>query len=187
MSVEANLTLGRRGFWLSASIRGGLVILAMVMPGSGWGADTLTPSQPTQAGMVRLFQGARQGDLALLKAAVAAGADVNCRGTNGLTPLLQTVSAATAPFEPERRHCVAFLLERGAEVDAKDSDGRTALIYAVRAGDLETVRMLVDAGAVIKRRDRFHMTAMLYAAKGRQREMVIYLGQTLKIQQKAAF
>lgn len=187
MSVEADRALGRRGCWLSASIRGGLVILAMVMPGSGWGADPLAHSQPAQNAMTKLLQGARKADLELVKAAVAEGADVNGRGTNGLTPLLQTVSAETAPLEPERRQCVAFLLELGAKVDAKDNDGRTALILATRAGDLETVRMLVEAGAAIKRRDRFHKTAVLYAAQGKHREILLYLGGVLKVQTGAAW
>lgn len=121
-----------------------------------------------------------------MKAGIAEGANVNCRGTNGLTPLLQTIFGATSPLEAGRRQCVAFLLERGAEVDAKDSDGRTALIYATRAGDLQTVQLLVEGGTFIKRRDRFHKTALLYAAEGGHREILIHLGQTLKVQNKAS-
>lgn len=121
-----------------------------------------------------------------MKAAIAEGANVNGRGANGLTPLLQTLSGATAPIAASRRQCLAFLLERGAEVDAKDSDGRTTLIYATRAGDLETVRLLATAGAFIIMRDRFHKTAQLYAAEDSHREILIYLGQTLRVQQKAS-
>jgi ankyrin repeat protein len=160
-----------------------LAALAMAVTGSAWGAENLTPSLPAQGVVGKLLQAARQGDLLLVKAAIAEGANVNCRGTNGLTPLLQTISGPTAPFEAGRRQCVAFLLERGAEVDAKDSDGRTALIYATRAGDLETVRLLVKAGAFIKMRDGFHKTAVLYAAEGGHRGILIYFGQTLKVQQ----
>jgi uncharacterized protein len=119
-----------------------------------------------------------------MKAAIAEGANVNCHGTNGLTPLLQTTSEATAPFDAPRRECVAVLLGLGADVDAKDSDGRTGLIHATRVGDLETVQMLVKAGAFIKMRDGFHKTAMLYAAEGGRREIFIYFGHTLKAQHK---
>ena len=156
----------------------------MTATGLGWGAETSPPSLLPQGAAGKLLQAARQGDLLLVKAAIAEGANVNCRGTNGLTPLLQTLSGATAPCEAGRRQCVAFLLERGAEVDALDRDGRTALIYATRAGDLETVRLLVEAGAYIKRRDGFHKTAVLYAADGGHRDILMYMGQTLKVQQK---
>ena len=158
-----------------------MAALAMAVTGSSWGAETLTPSFSAQGVVGNLLQAARQGDLLLVKTSIAEGANVNCRGTNGLTPLLQTVSGATAPFEAGRRQCVAFLLEHGAEVDAKDSDGRTALIHATRAGDLETVRLLAKSGAFIKRRDGFHKTAQLYAAEGGHREILMYLGQTLKV------
>jgi ankyrin repeat protein len=184
VKVESNLGRGRRQ--LSAWIRGGLAALAMAVTSSGWGAETLTPSLPAQGVVGKLLQGARQGDLLVVKAAMAEGANVNCRGTNGLTPLLQTMSGATAPFEAGRRQCVAFLLERGAEVDARDRDGRTALIYATRAGDLEAVHLLVEAGAYIVMRDRFHKTALLYAAEG-HRAILIYLGTTLKVQRGAAW
>ena len=55
------------------------------------------------------------------------------------------------------------------------------MIYATRAGDLETVQLLVKAGAYIKLRDGRHKTAVLYAAEGGHREILIYLGQTLKV------
>jgi len=115
-----------------------------------------------------------------VKAAVAAGANVNCRDTNGLTPLLQTLHDVTAPIDANRRECVAFLLAHGARVDDVDNDKRTALIYATRAGDMETIRMLVQAGAFIKRRDRFYKMAVFYAAEAGRRDIVAYLGKTLK-------
>jgi len=182
--LESNLSHGRRE--LSAWIRGGLAALVMALTGPGWGAQPLTPSLPAQVAIGKLLPAAQQGDLLLVKAAIGEGANVNSRGTNGLTPLLQTISAATAPFEAGRRQCVAFLLESGAEVDARDRDGRTALIYATRAGDLETVRLLVEAGAYIAMRDRLHKTALLYAAEG-HREILVYLGNTLKVQRGAAW
>ena len=123
----------------------------------------------------KLRQAAQKGDLALLKAAIAERADVNGRGTNGLPPLLELVRTAGGPLNEERRQCVAYLLERGAGIDATDSDGRTALIQATRLGDLETVRLLVEAEAYVKARDRFHKSALFYAVEGRRRDIVLYL------------
>jgi ankyrin repeat protein len=96
------------------------------------------------------------------------------------------VSGTVKPLDPKRRECIAFLLERGADVDAKDRYGRTALIYATRAGDIETVRLLVEAGAYILERDRFHKNALLYAADG-HREILSYLGKKLKAERGVAW
>ena len=139
------------------------------------GSANLPATLPQPEADTRLLQAAQQGNLSLVKAAIAAGANVNCRSTNGLSPLLQTLSGAAAPIAPSRRECLAFLLERGAQVDARDSDGRSALIYATRAGDLETVQLLVEADAFVKFRDRFHKTALFYAAEGHHRDIVAYL------------
>jgi ankyrin repeat protein len=186
MSVRAESNLGLGRCRPSSFIRGAFAALVIAATSSAWGAEDLRPGLPPQDTTGRLLESARNGDLLLVKEAVARGADVSCQGTNGLTPLLQTVSGAVRPLDSRQRECVAFLLERGADVDAKDRDGRTALMYATRVGDLETVRLLVKAGAFILERDRFHKTALLYAADG-HREILIYLGQTLKAERGAAW
>jgi ankyrin repeat protein len=57
---------------------------------------------------------------------------------------------------------VALLLERGAEVNAKNSSGATALMRA--AGDLEKVRLLLDQGADVNARSELGRTPLLIAA-----------------------
>lgn len=42
---------------------------------------------------------------------------------------------------------VRLLLEKGADIHAKDNKGRTALIYADEAGHLECVQLLLEKGA----------------------------------------
>jgi ankyrin repeat protein len=113
--------------------------------------------------------------LPLLNAAIVEGANVNCRGTNGLPPLLELLRSATAPLDSARRKCVAGLLAHGADVDAADSDRRTAVIHATRLGDLETLRLLVEAEAYVRVRDRFHKTALFYAIEADRRDLVVYL------------
>ena len=161
-------------------------MLVIVVAGCRPHKDALVSSGPLRDADKRLLAAAGHGQLDLVRAAIADGADVNCRGTNGLTPLLQTIGEESLPFEDSRRQCAAVLIEHGAEVDARDGDGQTALIYAARAGRLEMVRLLVEAGAYIVTRDRFHKTPLLYAADG-HREVLIYLGSTLKIQRGAAW
>jgi ankyrin repeat protein len=42
---------------------------------------------------------------------------------------------------------VRLLVEKGAKVDAKDTEGKVALIYAEQAGNAEIVRLLKEAAA----------------------------------------
>ena len=46
-----------------------------------------------------------------------------------------------------RNDFVSLLLEKGADPDAADNDGRTAMHYASEAGFTEIVEMLLMAGA----------------------------------------
>jgi hypothetical protein len=181
VKLEGDLGGGR--CWLSVLVTVGLALSAFAVVGCRRDEQGLAPSPVLNGADKRLLEAAQQGDPELIRAAIAEGASANCRGTNGQTPLLQTICRATAPFDSRRRQCIAFLLERGADVDAKDRDGRSALICAARAGDLEAVKVLVNAGALIKRRDGSHKTAILHAAEAGHREVVMYLGTTLKVQQ----
>lgn len=131
---------------------------------------------------VRLFAAAQAGDPKLIEDAIADGAAVNSRGTNGMTPLLEILREARAPLDASGRACVASLLEHGAQADSKDGDGRTPIIYAARLGDLETVRLLVETGTYIRAPDHFHKTALLYAADGRHRDIVAYLARNGELQ-----
>lgn len=69
------------------------------------------------------------------------GADVNGVGLYGFTPL----STAAGALEVE---IVIMLLQRGADVFARDEIGRTALLTAIlNSRDLTILRLLLDAGA----------------------------------------
>ena len=157
---------------LTAGILGLLVVATVwAAPGADSAAPGRLPSETDQ----KLLHALEQGKLPLLQAAIAEGADVNRRGTNGLPPLLAVLRAATAPLDKERRQCVACLLEHGAKLDPLDSDRRTPLIHAARLGDLETIRLLVEAEAYVMVRDRFHKSALFYAVEAHRRNIVLYL------------
>ena len=79
------------------------------------------------------------GQLQALRYLLDKGADVKSRGPSGMGPL---------HFAARQRGEIAGLLvERKADVGARDDYGNTALILAVREGAHEVVRLLVDAGA----------------------------------------
>ena len=80
-------------------------------------------------------------DLEKARLLVARGANVNARSTNlGRTPLL---IAAGMPGTVET---LRFLLEKGADLRAKDRAGEHALNMAARTSDVTVVRFLVDRG-----------------------------------------
>ena len=77
---------------------------------------------------------------------------------------LELITAADA-IQPAR---VAQLLARGASVQARDARGRTALLAATHANDVESARLLIAAGADVNAKDAIEDSPFLYAgAEGR--------------------
>jgi ankyrin repeat protein len=85
-----------------------------------------------------LFQAVRNNDLAFLKAQFAKGADVNSRDRRESTLLMH----AAAFGSPE---AVKLLLDSGADVNARNSLGATALLWG--ADNPPIAKLLVDKGA----------------------------------------
>lgn len=54
----------------------------------------------------------------------------------------------------------------GARIDAKDGDGRTALMYAAFNGHTECVRWLFDRSAKVDERETLGRTALMFASTG---------------------
>jgi cytohesin len=100
--------------------------------------------------------------LGSLEAAVlllAFGADVNTVGPFG-APL--HIAA-----ERGRLDLVQVLIERGADVNIRDSQGRTPLHAAAIGGNAEVIRLLIKLGADVNARDNYGETPLhLVAAEG---------------------
>jgi ankyrin repeat protein len=81
-------------------------------------------------------------------------ADVNRHGNMDRTALHYAANSG-------HKNVVALLIEKGADVDAKDYHFRTPLHYAI--GDLEVARLLVESGADVNVQDKEGRTPLDYA------------------------
>ena len=87
--------------------------------------------------------------LAVLSLAIPAGATAQ-------VPLIKAVKAAD-------RGAVTSLLRAGADVNARDADGTTALYWAAQKNDLGAGTALVRAGADVKAASRYGLTPLQVA------------------------
>ena len=71
-----------------------------------------------------------EADLAAVEAAVAAGADPVELGDGNYTPLVRAIRGA-ASIET-----IDYLLSQGADINRPSHDGRPAIFWAGRSGDL---------------------------------------------------
>eukprot|EP00741_Cyanophora_paradoxa_P005318 tig00000870_g5157.t1 len=91
------------------------------------------------------------------------GAALDARTAKGLTPLMLLLSEVPPP----NSDLVRTMVERQADVQATDNEGRTALMHAFASGsvDMDSVRLLIERGASVNISDRDGATAMMHAAK----------------------
>jgi ankyrin repeat protein len=114
------------------------------------GAD---PNARNQAGTTPLVYAAWSFERTRLL--VEHGAAINIVTNQGITPLL-VASAAQGNLGTLR-----YLLDKGADLRARTTDGEDALMRAALSGDAEMVKLLLDRGADAKRADNFGFTALL--------------------------
>jgi ankyrin repeat protein len=102
---------------------------------------------------------ARLGNLELMKVLASAGADLSVRLEDGRTPLIVAAQGETTgararggAAEPRALAAVKLLIELGADVNAVDRRGNTALhLVATRRPGFDTiVQVLADSGAKLE-------------------------------------
>jgi ankyrin repeat protein len=112
-----------------------LALLLAFLQTLAWAQD------PKQALNDQLWEAARTGDAAQVKALLDRGADVNAKFRYGTTALFKAA---------ERGHAevVRVLLERGADVSVRDTFyGATAMSWAMDKGHTEVVRAILAKSA----------------------------------------
>lgn len=107
-----------------------------------------------------------EGDAIMVKNFLKRGADVNMRSARGnITPLL-------AAADGGHKNIVEILIANGSEVNAKDEEGETAMMHAVRKGHKETFEMLIAKGADVNLKNNKEFTAMMLAAAAGHKDFV---------------
>lgn len=140
------------------------------------------------AGETPVMVAARAGAADVVDRLARAGADLDGRGTRGQTALMW----AAAQGHPT---VVETLIAHGADLHARSDvwsqwmgvpphsrnnreiphGANTALLFAVRAGDLESARRLVEAGADVNDADAWGVSAVTLAAHGGHSELLEFL------------
>jgi len=121
------------------------------------------PSPPTQETAMTdashdLLDAAAAGDPEAVRAALDAGADIESRGSGGMTAL---VAATKANHVDAAR----VLIEAGADVNAKDDIQDSAYLYAGARGHDEILLLTLDNGADLTSTNRFGGTALIPASE----------------------
>jgi ankyrin repeat protein len=95
--------------------------------------------------------------------------DVNLADKNGVTLLMKAAKAGND-------WDVQNLLNAGADVQARDKDGWSALMYAVRyQNSIRLVNMLIEKGAHTRVRNKYNATPLLLAANYSQNPQILSL------------
>jgi ankyrin repeat protein len=106
-------------------------------------------------GTTPLLRAARAGDVAAMKVLLAHGALVDLPQVSGSTPLMVAVGAGANAIDTRGKFrtqldalaAAQVLLDGGADVNARDSRGRTALHSAAAQGYTDVAKFLVEHGA----------------------------------------
>ncbi|MCL1940944.1 MAG: ankyrin repeat domain-containing protein [Synergistaceae bacterium] len=101
----------------------------------------------------------REGTTQQIEAAIEAGADVNARMNDGLTPL---ISAVKDNNDPE---VLNLLIQKGADVSMKNNDGLTPLMLAAQSNNLEFLRALIQGGADVNAKNNGGWPALFIAVE----------------------
>jgi ankyrin repeat protein len=105
---------------------------------------------------------ARYCQVESMRVLIEAGASPTAPDRRGRTPLM----AAVQSRKPDKPEAIRYLIDNGADVNARDQLQGTALVRAAGSfGDLDSVQVLLSAGAEVNVQDKNGMTPLMWAAR----------------------
>ena len=183
VDVSAASDLGVTALWLASQNGSSAMVRTLLEAGANPNAALLSGETP-------LMVAARSGNADVVEQLLAKGADVNARATRRQTALMWAVAQKHADV-------VKVLLAHHADLNARTETwsqmmavpphgyseynrmiphgGYTALMFAARAGDVPSARLLVAAGANVNDEDAWGVSATTLAAHSGYRELVEFL------------
>jgi ankyrin repeat protein len=109
------------------------------------------------------------GHVEIVSMLIDHGAGINHPNSHGQTPLMAVKGPA----------CARILLDAGADPDARDVEGNTALMYAVDRDETEVARLLLAAGADVNAVPKNGYTPLMRAITGKHDDLVEMLKQRM--------
>lgn len=118
--------------------------------------------KPTKVGLTPLFFAVQSGYVDAAELLIKHGANVSAVSEMGTMPLHTAVRGLTESGS-DKKAIVTLLLDAGADVNAPERYGNTALMSAVQIPDVEVTKMLLVAGSDINAVDDHGATALHHA------------------------
>ncbi|MBE9046889.1 ankyrin repeat domain-containing protein [Pleurocapsales cyanobacterium LEGE 10410] len=117
----------------------------------------------------------------IVKLLLIHGADPNLRDRKSLPPLMKTAILGIRDARPmtDKLQIVVHLIDAGADINAQNPDGKTALMYAVSNARIEIVELLVNSGAALSITDNQGRQACDLIGRNVDRQRQDYLRKIL--------